>query len=41
MIIPSENHLRAVLTECIDEYYNIALPLNKDSPVPRAGPGTV
>jgi len=36
--ILSENHLRSVLTEYIDEHYNVArthMSLNKDSPVPR------
>jgi transposase InsO family protein len=38
VIILNENHLRAVLTEYVDEYYNIArthMSLNKDSPIPR------
>jgi hypothetical protein len=38
IVILSENHLRAVLTDYIDNYYNIArthMSLNKDSPVPR------
>lgn len=38
VIILSENHLRAVLTDYIDNYYNISrthMSLNKDSPVPR------
>jgi transposase InsO family protein len=38
IIILNETHLRAVLTEYIDNYYNVArthLSLNKDSPVPR------
>ncbi len=35
----NENHLRAVLTDYIDNYYNVArthMSLNKDSPVHRA-----
>jgi transposase InsO family protein len=38
VIILNENHLRAVLTDYIDNYYNVArthMSLNKDSPVPR------
>ena len=38
IIILSENHLRAVLADYIDNYYNVArthMSLNKDSPVPR------
>lgn len=38
IIILNEKHLRAVLTDYIDYYYNVArthMSLNKDSPVPR------
>jgi hypothetical protein len=38
VIILNEKHLRAVLTDYIDNYYNVArthMSLNKDSPVPR------
>jgi len=38
VIILNETHLRAVLTDYIDNYYNIArthMSLNKDSPVSR------
>ena len=38
IIILNENHLRAVLTDYIDNYYNVArthMSLNKDSPVHR------
>lgn len=38
VIILNKRHLRSVLTDYIDNYYNVArthMSLNKDSPVPR------